>query len=114
MIVRAAVAVFRPATPGPHPALALVSGCDGLTPPMAPALYERRAEHLRALGQIAIFVDYLGRRGLFPRQLPPRARRSTSSCGRAAEDATRPGADDALRRPSLGDEVPWFLERWIS
>ena len=55
---------FRPDTPGPHPAVALVSGCDGFAPPMAPTLYERRAEHLRALGHIVIFVDYLGRRGL--------------------------------------------------
>jgi dienelactone hydrolase len=31
---------------------------------MAPALYEHRANHLRALGYVAIFVDYLGRRGL--------------------------------------------------
>jgi len=31
---------------------------------MAPAVYERRAEHLRTLGHLAIFVDYLGRRGL--------------------------------------------------
>jgi dienelactone hydrolase len=55
---------FRPDTPGPHPAVALVSGCDGLAPPMAPAVYERRAEHLRMLGHLVIFVDYLGRRGL--------------------------------------------------
>jgi dienelactone hydrolase len=31
---------------------------------MAPTLYSRRAEHLRALGHLVIFVDYLGRRGL--------------------------------------------------
>ncbi len=55
---------FRPDAPGPHPAVALVSGCDGFAPPIAPALYERRAEHLRALGYVVIFVDYLGRRGL--------------------------------------------------
>jgi dienelactone hydrolase len=55
---------FRPDIPGPHPAVALVSGCDGLAPPMAPAVYERRAEHLRMLGHLVIFVDYLGRRGL--------------------------------------------------
>ena len=30
---------------------------------MAPTLYERRAERLRTLGYIVIFVDYLGRRG---------------------------------------------------
>lgn len=56
--------IFRPDTPGSHPAVALVSGCDGFTPQVSPALYERRAEHLRALGHIVIFVDYLGRRGL--------------------------------------------------
>ena len=55
---------FRPDAPGPHPAVVFVSGCDGFAPPNAPALYERRAEHLRALGQIVIFADYLGRRGL--------------------------------------------------
>jgi len=31
---------------------------------MAPTVYERRAERLRALGHVVIFVDYLGRRGL--------------------------------------------------
>ena len=31
---------------------------------MAPTLYERRAEHLRAQGCIVIFAGYLGRRGL--------------------------------------------------
>src|SRR5215813_1816182 len=56
--------IFRPDTSGPHPAIALVSGCDGFAPSMAPTLYERRAEHLRALGHIVVFVDYLGRRGL--------------------------------------------------
>jgi len=55
---------FRPDAPGPHPAVVFVSGCDGFAPPIAPALYERRAEHLRAFGHIVIFADYLGRRGL--------------------------------------------------
>lgn len=55
---------FRPDAPGPHPAVVFVSGCDGFVPPLAPALYERRAEHLRAQGHIVIFADYLGRRGL--------------------------------------------------
>src|SRR2546427_2375096 len=56
--------IFRPDARGSHPAVALVSGCDGFTPQIAPALYERRAEDLRALGHVVIFVDYLGRRGL--------------------------------------------------
>jgi dienelactone hydrolase len=56
--------VFRPDTPGSHPAVVFVSGCDGFAPAAAPALYERRAEHLRAQGHIVIFADYLGRRGL--------------------------------------------------
>jgi dienelactone hydrolase len=56
--------IFRPDAPGSHPAVALVSGCDGFAPQFAPALYERRAERLRALGHVVIFVDYLGRRGL--------------------------------------------------
>jgi len=55
---------FRPAGAGPHPAAALVSGCDGFAPALSPTLYERRAERLRALGHVVIFVDYLGPRGL--------------------------------------------------
>ena len=55
---------FRPDAPSPHPAVVFLSGCDGLAPPVAPALYERRAESLRAQGQLVIFADYLGRRGL--------------------------------------------------
>ena len=54
----------RPDSPGPHPAVILLPGCDGFAPPIAPAVYERRAERLRALGQIVVFADYLGRRGL--------------------------------------------------
>jgi dienelactone hydrolase len=56
--------IFRPDGLGPHPAVVFASGCDGFAPPIAPRLYERRAEHLRALGHIVIFADYLGRRGL--------------------------------------------------
>lgn len=55
---------FRPDTPGPHPAVIFLSGCDGLAPSFAPTLYERRAQHLRALGYLVIFADYLGRRGV--------------------------------------------------
>lgn len=55
---------FRPDGPGPHPAVVLLSGCDGFRPSFAPTLYERRAAELRALGQLVIFADYLGRRGL--------------------------------------------------
>jgi dienelactone hydrolase len=55
---------FRPDAPGPHPAVVFVSGCDGFAPSIAPTLYERRAEHLRAEGHFVIFADYLGRRGL--------------------------------------------------
>jgi dienelactone hydrolase len=55
---------YRPDGPGPHPAVVLVSGCDGFAPPVAPTLYERRAEQLRALGHVVVFADYLGRRGL--------------------------------------------------
>jgi dienelactone hydrolase len=54
----------RPDARGPHPAVILLSGCDGFTPSRSPTLYERRAEHLRAMGQIVVFADYLGRRGL--------------------------------------------------
>lgn len=56
--------VFRPEGPGPFPAVLLVSGCDGFSPPMAPRLYERRAAEFRSRGYVVVFVDYLGRRGL--------------------------------------------------
>ena len=56
--------VFRPDGPGVRPAVVFLSGCDGFTPPNAPARYERRAEQLRAQGYIVAFVDYLGRRGM--------------------------------------------------
>lgn len=55
---------FRPDGPGPHPAAVLLSGCDGLHPSFAPTIYERRAEHLRGIGHVVVFADYLGRRGL--------------------------------------------------
>ena len=55
---------FRPQGAGRHPAVIFVSGCDGLAPPLAPTVYERRAEHLRTQGYVVIFLDYLGRRGL--------------------------------------------------
>ena len=60
----AAYRTFKPDGAGPHPAVVLVSGCDGFAPSIAPTLYQLRAEQLRAQGHIAIFADYLGRRGL--------------------------------------------------
>lgn len=56
--------IFRPDGPGPHPAVAFLSGCSGFAPSFAPTVYERLAEQLRVQGYIVIFVDYLGRRGL--------------------------------------------------
>jgi dienelactone hydrolase len=56
--------VFEPAGAGPHPAVLFVSGCAGFHPTFAPNAYLHRAERLRALGYIVVFVDYLGRRGL--------------------------------------------------
>ena len=56
--------VFRPDGPGPYPAVLLVPGCDGFSPPLAPRLYERRAAELRGRGYLVVFVDYLGSRGL--------------------------------------------------
>jgi len=56
--------IFRPDGPGTRPAVAFLSGCDGFTPPNAPARYEHRAEQLRAQGYVVIFVDYLGRRAM--------------------------------------------------
>jgi dienelactone hydrolase len=55
---------FRPDGPGPHPAVVFAAGCEGFAPAMAPTVYERRAEHLRARGHFVVFVDSLGRRGL--------------------------------------------------
>jgi dienelactone hydrolase len=55
---------FRPEGPGKHPAVLLLSGCDGFAPSFAPKLYLERAEHLRSLGHVVVFVDYLGRRAL--------------------------------------------------
>jgi dienelactone hydrolase len=55
---------FMPDGPGPHPAIAFLSGCSGFTPSVAPKAYERIAEQLRVQGYMVIFVDYLGRRGL--------------------------------------------------
>ena len=56
--------VFRPDGPGPHPAVAFLSGCSGFAPSVAPKSYDRVAEQLVAQGFVVIFVDYLGRRGL--------------------------------------------------
>jgi dienelactone hydrolase len=56
--------VFRPDGPGPHPAVAFVSGCSGFAPVGARKFYERVAEELRGQGYIVLFVDYVGRRGL--------------------------------------------------
>jgi dienelactone hydrolase len=56
--------VFRPDGPGPHPAVAFVSGCSGFAPVGARKFYERVAEKLRGQGYIVLFVDYVGRRGL--------------------------------------------------
>jgi len=56
--------VFRPDSRGPLPAIVFVSGCDGFAPTLAPAVYERRAEHFRAQGYVVVFADYLGRRAL--------------------------------------------------
>ena len=55
---------FRPDGPGPYPAVVFAAGCEGFTPAMAPTVYERRAEHLRARGHVVMFVDSLGRCGL--------------------------------------------------
>ena len=55
---------FRPDGPGPHPAVAFVSGCSGFAPSLAPKAYERVADQLRGQGYTVVFVDYLGRRGL--------------------------------------------------
>jgi len=56
--------VFRPDGAGPHPAVALVSGCSGFAPVGARKFYERVAEKLQGQGYVVLFVDYVGRRGL--------------------------------------------------
>ncbi len=48
--------VFRPDGAGPHPAVALVSGCSGFKPAVAPKGYERIAEKLRAQGYIVLII----------------------------------------------------------
>src|SRR5262245_56971101 len=63
--------VFRPDGPGPHPAIALVSGCSGFAPVGARKFYERTAEKLRGQGYLVLFVDYVGRRGLQHCARPP-------------------------------------------
>ena len=55
--------IVQPTDPGPHPALLVVSGCSGFTPPEAPRHYMRTAEDFAARGYVVVFVDYLGARG---------------------------------------------------
>ena len=63
--------VFRPDGAGPHPAVALVSGCSGFAPVGARKFYERVAEKLQGQGYVVVFVDYVGRRGLQNCARPP-------------------------------------------
>lgn len=56
--------VFQPDGPGPHPAVVFASGCDGFAPALAPKVYDRAAERLRAQGYVVVYADYLGRRGM--------------------------------------------------
>lgn len=56
--------IVGPDGPGPHPAVALGSGCSGFKPIPAPRFCERVAEKLRTQGYVVLFVDYLGRRGV--------------------------------------------------
>jgi len=56
--------LFRPGGPGPHPAVVFVSGCSGFTPAAAPNAYVHTAEHLRGLGFVVLWADYLRRRNL--------------------------------------------------
>jgi dienelactone hydrolase len=63
--------VFRPDGVGPHPAVALVSGCSGFAPAGARRFYERVADKLRGQGYLVLFVDYVGRRGLPNCSRPP-------------------------------------------
>ena len=56
--------VFRPAGPGPHPAVIFAPGCSGFGPSFAPRVYERVAEQLQGQGYVVLFADYFARRGL--------------------------------------------------
>jgi dienelactone hydrolase len=56
--------VFRPAGPGPHPAVIFAPGCSGFGPSFAPRVYDRLAEQLQGQGYVVLFADYFGRRGL--------------------------------------------------
>src|SRR5262249_22310211 len=53
----------RPEGPGPFPAVIMVSGCSGFTPPESPAFFTRRAAQFTAEGAVVIFVDHLAARG---------------------------------------------------
>ena len=63
--------VFRPGGAGPHPAVALVSGCSGFSPAGSRHFYGRVADTLRGQGYVVVFVDYVGRRGLPNCSRPP-------------------------------------------
>ena len=87
--------VFRPDGPGPHPAVVFLSGCSGFKPKLTPSAYEHKAEKLRSLGFLVVWVDYLGRRNL------PNCSTGGVSQDQAGEDAvaaalwvkSQPGVD---------------------
>ena len=88
--------VFRPDGPGPHAAVVFLPGCEGFAPPLAPTVYERRAERLRTLGHVVVFADFLGRRALKTCAGPVTHEDAARDLGEAVEWLrTQPGVDPA-------------------
>ena len=65
--------VLLPTRDGPHPAVLLVPGCSGFNAVNGVNLYDERAEALRMLGYLVVFVDYLGRQHVTECRYVPRA-----------------------------------------
>lgn len=54
----------RPNSPGPHPAVLMVSGCSGFADARFPTTYARRAETLVSEGYVVGYVNYLAAHGI--------------------------------------------------
>lgn len=76
--------VFRPAGPGPHPAVLLISGCFGFKSGFAPKHYTQVAEKLQKNGYVVVFVDFL--------ELHGKEDCMGLSTGEAAKDLVEAGA----------------------
>ena len=54
----------RPNSPGPHPAVLMVSGCSGFADARFPTTYAQRAETLVSAGYVVGYVNYLAAHGV--------------------------------------------------